>query len=139
MRTSLPRLHGPHGDVGVQPGGQADVHQVHRGIGDHRVQVGAGGEPELVADLRQLLRCPAEDDHLVDVRARGVDRGMGLTKTGAQQRDLHGIDSSRSGGTRECLATDHVMEPEGSTATLSGWYDTSDFTCAGVAVRVCGP
>jgi hypothetical protein len=45
-------LHGPHGDLGVQPGGQADVHQVHRRVGDDGVQVGGGGEPELAADLR---------------------------------------------------------------------------------------
>jgi len=55
----------PHtfGDLGEQPGGQADIHQIHRGIGDYGVQVGGGGEPELIGDLRQLLGGPAEDRH----------------------------------------------------------------------------
>jgi hypothetical protein len=50
----------PHtfGDLGEQPGGQADIHQIHRGIGDYGVQVGGGGEPELIGDLRQLLGGP---------------------------------------------------------------------------------
>jgi hypothetical protein len=56
----LARVQGPHRDVRVQPGGQADIHQVHRTVTDHRVQVGGGDEPEVVLDLRQLLRRPAE-------------------------------------------------------------------------------
>ena len=47
----LGSLHSTDSDLGVQGGGQADVHQVHRAVGDQPVQVGAGGEPELAADL----------------------------------------------------------------------------------------
>jgi hypothetical protein len=83
------RPHGAHGDLGVQPGGQAYVHQVHRGISDHGVQVGRGGEPELATDLRQFLRGPSEHDHLVHVGPLGVNGGVRLAKPGAQQRDLH--------------------------------------------------
>ena len=61
----LASLHSIDSDVGVQGGGQADVHQVHRAVGDQPVQVGAGGEPELAADLGKLLRAAAVDDHLV--------------------------------------------------------------------------
>jgi hypothetical protein len=85
----LARLQGPHRDIRVQPGGQADVHQVHRTVTEHRVQVGGGGEPEVVADPRQLLRRPAENDHLVHVGALRADRGMSLTEPGPQQGDLH--------------------------------------------------
>jgi hypothetical protein len=52
----LAGLHRPHGDVGVQPGGQADVDQVHRQVGDQPVQIGGGGEPELAADRGELVR-----------------------------------------------------------------------------------
>ena len=76
-------LHGRHRDVGVQGGGQADVHQVHRVVGDQGVQVGGGGEPELAADSRQLRRGAAEDDHLAYIRALGVDGGVRLAEAGA--------------------------------------------------------
>jgi hypothetical protein len=73
----------------VQPGRQADVDQVHRQVGDQPVQIGGGGEPELAADRGELVRGAAEDDHLVHVGPLGVDGGVGLAETGAQQRDLH--------------------------------------------------
>ena len=63
--------------------------KVHRAVGDHRVQVGAGGEPELAADLGKLLRRAVEDEHLVHVGPLGVDGGVGLAEPGSEQRDLH--------------------------------------------------
>jgi hypothetical protein len=83
-------LHGRRRDLGVQPGRQADVHQIHRGVGDQAVQVGGGGKAELAADRRQLLWGAAEDDHFVHIGPLGVDGGVGLAETGAQQCDLHG-------------------------------------------------
>jgi hypothetical protein len=83
-------LHGRHRDLGLQPGRQADVHQIHRGVGDQAVQVGGGGKAELSADRRQLVWGAAEDDHFVHIGSLGVDGGVGLAETGSQQRDLHG-------------------------------------------------
>ena len=37
--------HGADGGVGVQPRGEADVDQAHRGIGEQGIQVGGGAEP----------------------------------------------------------------------------------------------
>ena len=82
-------LHGAHGNLGVQPGGQADVDQVHRRVGDERVKVGRGGEPELAVDPGQLARGPAEHDHLMHIGSPGVHGGMDLAKSRAQQRDLY--------------------------------------------------
>jgi hypothetical protein len=60
------RQHALYRDVGVHLGRQADVDQVHVVVGDDAVEVGSGGEPELVTDRRQLLRCPPKDDYLCD-------------------------------------------------------------------------
>lgn len=73
----------------MQRPAQADVDQVYRGFSDRGVWVGGGGEPEPAADLGQLLRSPAEHDHLGHVGPLGVDDRVGLAKPGAQQRDLY--------------------------------------------------
>jgi hypothetical protein len=83
-------------DLGVQPGGQANVDQVHRRVSEQGVQIGGGGETELLTDARQLLRCPAEHDHLVDIVTAGIHGRVGLPETGAQQRDLHDGHSPRA-------------------------------------------
>ena len=58
----------------------AAVDQVHRRVGNERVQAG-GGEPELAADRGQLAGGAAEHDHLGD--------GVSLAEPGTQQGNLH--------------------------------------------------
>ena len=116
-------LHGMHGNLGVQPGRQTDVDQVHLRVGDEPVKVGGGGEPELAVDLSQLAPGPAEHDHLMHIGSLGVHGGMGLAKPRAQQCDLHrGQLLSRQPAPAGTLraAMPHSGHP---ATTLSGPYD----------------
>jgi hypothetical protein len=94
----------------VQPGRQADVHQIHRGVGDQAVQVGGGGKAELAADRHQLLWGTAEDDYFVHVRPLGVDGSVGQAETGSQQRDLHGGQLSPGSQDPPAPVTGHAKD-----------------------------
>jgi hypothetical protein len=110
----LAGLHGAHRDVGVQPGGQADVDQVHRRVGDDGVQVGADGEAELAADRRQLPGRPAEHHHFIHIAALRVHSGVHLAEPGTQQGNLHRWPPlSQPPGTGRCPG--QLMKPGRST------------------------
>jgi hypothetical protein len=77
--------------VGMQRRGQAHVDQIDVRVVVDPVDVGGGGEPELVGNLVQLHWCASEDDDVIDMRVPVVDLGVGHAETRAQQADLHAL------------------------------------------------
>jgi hypothetical protein len=81
----------------MQPGGQAHVDEIDRGVVVDRVQVGGRGEPELRGDLPELPGGVAEDVDLIDGGMAVEDASVSDSEAGAQQADLHRAGSSSSG------------------------------------------
>jgi hypothetical protein len=82
----LARVEGPPDMVGVQRGGQAHIDQIDVGVVVDRVDVGAGGEPELGADRSELGRRATDHHDRFDVGVDVVDLGVGHSRNPSPTR-----------------------------------------------------